>query len=134
VSTATSTRDFVRETLIRLIAGRPSRPAPLSFAGHFRQLTSRRYRWGYLGQVAAHAGGQRAAANLWRDGRLRSKEDIRYIWTFELQIIGSNGWAREDLHDLIELVRNGKLKVLIDRRYQLHEAGHANSRARKSGE
>jgi alcohol dehydrogenase len=25
-------------------------------------------------------------------------EDIRYIWTYELQILGSNGWAREDIH------------------------------------
>jgi hypothetical protein len=28
-------------------------------------------------------------------------EDIRYIWTFELQILGSNGWAREDLASLL---------------------------------
>jgi hypothetical protein len=29
-------------------------------------------------------------------------EDIRYIWTFELQILGSNGWAREDLASLLD--------------------------------
>ncbi len=38
------------------------------------------------------------------------KEDIRFIWTFELNVIGSNGWKREDLHALLALARTGKLK------------------------
>ena len=33
------------------------------------------------------------------------KEDIRYIWSFELQVLGSNGWMREDVEKLFELVR-----------------------------
>ncbi len=32
------------------------------------------------------------------------KEDIRYIWTFELQILGSNGWMREDIGVLFEMI------------------------------
>ena len=32
------------------------------------------------------------------------KEDLRFIWTFELKILGSNGWMREDLTTLFELV------------------------------
>ena len=28
-------------------------------------------------------------------------EDIRFIWTFELEILGSNGWAREDITALL---------------------------------
>ena len=32
-------------------------------------------------------------------------EDIRFIWTFELQILGSNGWAREDITALLEMVQ-----------------------------
>lgn len=52
-------------------------------------------------------------------------EDIRYIWTFELQILGSNGWDREDLHELLELVEAGKLRTLIDRKWPLAEGAAA---------
>ncbi len=49
-------------------------------------------------------------------------EDIRYIWTFELSILGSNGWAREDILALLDLVRFRKLKpVLHPRRFGLAE-------------
>jgi alcohol dehydrogenase len=41
-------------------------------------------------------------------------EDIRYIWTFELQILGSNGWARDDVTALLGLVQAGKLTAVID--------------------
>jgi alcohol dehydrogenase len=51
------------------------------------------------------------------------KTDIRYIWTFELDIKGSNGWRRDDLERLIELVRTGRLKPEIDRVLPLEEAG-----------
>lgn len=53
------------------------------------------------------------------------KEDIRYIWTFELNIIGSNGWLREDLEALLSLVRSGKLTPVIDRRLPLERARDA---------
>lgn len=43
------------------------------------------------------------------------KTDLRYIWTFELTVVGSNGWHRSDLAALIELVRNGQLQPVIDR-------------------
>jgi len=52
-------------------------------------------------------------------------EDIRFIWTFELKVCGSNGWMRDDILALFELVRSGKLQVLIDHEYpldQTHEA------------
>jgi 2-desacetyl-2-hydroxyethyl bacteriochlorophyllide A dehydrogenase len=42
------------------------------------------------------------------------QEDIRYIWTFELQIRGSNSWDRSDLVSLLRLVEEGKLDPLID--------------------
>src|SRR2546429_25183 len=41
------------------------------------------------------------------------KEDIRFIWTFELKVLGSNGWARSDIETLLKLVQEGKLKVLV---------------------
>jgi alcohol dehydrogenase len=50
------------------------------------------------------------------------KTDIRYIWTFELDIKGSNGWRRDDLERLIELVRRGRLKPEIDRVLPLERA------------
>jgi NADPH:quinone reductase-like Zn-dependent oxidoreductase len=37
------------------------------------------------------------------------KEDLRYVWTFELQILGSNEWERDDLVALLELVGAGRL-------------------------
>ncbi len=53
------------------------------------------------------------------------KEDIRYIWTFELNIMGSNAWLREDLVSLIDLVRRGELKPVIDRVLPLQQAPEA---------
>jgi len=53
------------------------------------------------------------------------QEDIRFIWTFELKVLGSNGWAREDIATLLDLVQQGKLKVLIDKVYPLAEAREA---------
>lgn len=52
-------------------------------------------------------------------------EDLRFIWTFELQILGSNGWMRDDLHTLLAMVGEGKLKSLVDKTYTLHEAPEA---------
>ncbi len=52
-------------------------------------------------------------------------EDIRFIWTFELKILGSNGWMRSDIEKLLELVQSGKLKVLVDKVFPLAEAREA---------
>lgn len=41
------------------------------------------------------------------------KTDIRYIWTFELDILGSNGWTKEDLVALLDLLKEGKLRPII---------------------
>ena len=59
------------------------------------------------------------------------KEDIRYIWTFELNIVGSNGWFPEDLEALLVLVRNGKLTPVIDQRLTLSETREAFRRLDK---
>jgi alcohol dehydrogenase len=56
------------------------------------------------------------------------REDIRYIWTFELQILGSNGWAREDVTALLELLQAGELKAVIDESFPLERAGEALAR------
>ncbi|WP_151447897.1 quinone oxidoreductase family protein [Lacisediminimonas profundi] len=53
------------------------------------------------------------------------KEDLRYVWSFELQIRGSNGWDRSDLVALLDLVNSGKLKAPIDRIWPLEDAAAA---------
>lgn len=53
------------------------------------------------------------------------KEDLRFIWSFELQILGSNGWARDDLASVLSLVRKGKLSPVIDRVFNLSEINEA---------
>jgi alcohol dehydrogenase len=52
-------------------------------------------------------------------------EDIRFIWTFELQILGSNGWAREDITALLDMVRTGRLEAVIDETFPLERAPEA---------
>jgi alcohol dehydrogenase len=41
------------------------------------------------------------------------KTDIRYIWSFEFNIIGSNGWTVEDHAELLEMIAAGHLKPAI---------------------
>jgi alcohol dehydrogenase len=53
------------------------------------------------------------------------KEDLRFIWTFELQILGSNGWMREDLHLLLDMIRDGRLKPVIDKSLPLEQVNEA---------
>ncbi|MBO0736057.1 MAG: zinc-binding dehydrogenase [Alphaproteobacteria bacterium] len=55
-------------------------------------------------------------------------EDIRYIWTFELQILGANGWTREDVMVLLDLVQAGKLQTVIDETFPLERADEALQR------
>src|SRR5215210_7540097 len=42
------------------------------------------------------------------------KEDLRYVWSFELQIIGSNSFYDEDLKALLEMARAGAMRPLVD--------------------
>lgn len=53
------------------------------------------------------------------------KEDLRFVWSYELQILGSNGWARDDLYSLLDLVRQDKLTPVIDRIYTLANINEA---------
>lgn len=56
------------------------------------------------------------------------KEDIRYIWTFELQVLGSNGWARDDIVALLDMVKDGKLQAVVDQTFPLERAADALDR------
>jgi alcohol dehydrogenase len=51
--------------------------------------------------------------------------DIRFIWTRELQIIGSDGWTREDLLRLVEGVSVGRINPTIDRVYPMARVSEA---------
>ena len=42
------------------------------------------------------------------------KEDLRYVWSFELNIIGSNSFYDENLQALMDLIQQGKIKPVID--------------------
>lgn len=42
------------------------------------------------------------------------KEDLRYIWSFELQIIGSNSFYDEDLTALLGMIRDRRIAPVID--------------------
>jgi alcohol dehydrogenase len=51
--------------------------------------------------------------------------DIRFIWTAEMDIRGSNGWKRDDLVALLDLVRSKRLVPVIDRRMPLAQGAEA---------
>ena len=51
------------------------------------------------------------------------KEDIRYIWTFELKILGSNSWARSDLEALLGMIARREMTPVIDKILPLEAAG-----------
>jgi len=49
-------------------------------------------------------------------------EDLRYIWSFELKVLGSNSFYDENLRALLEQIGTGELKPAIDRVLPLEEA------------
>ncbi len=57
-----------------------------------------------------------------RDGRILTcgatagydpKTDLRYIWSFEFNIIGSNGWTVADHVALLNMIASGRLKPVV---------------------
>jgi NADPH:quinone reductase-like Zn-dependent oxidoreductase len=50
------------------------------------------------------------------------KEDLRYVWSFELNIRGSNSFYEEDLVALLDLIAAGKIDPVIDRTVPLEQA------------
>jgi alcohol dehydrogenase len=53
------------------------------------------------------------------------KTDIRYIWTFEHTIMGSNGWEKQDVLELLKLVEGERLTPVIDAVHPLEQARDA---------
>ena len=50
------------------------------------------------------------------------KEDLRYVWSFEIQIIGSNSFYDENLKALMDLIEEGRMKPVIDEVLPLEKA------------
>jgi len=103
----TTTHDYVKEVIAKY--GKPSTRGP----------------GGGVDVIVNYTGGETWAQCfrvLTLQGRLLTcgatagydpKTDIRYIWSFELNIIGSNGWTKEDISDLLNMVDAGRLQPSI---------------------
>ncbi|TCW00135.1 quinone oxidoreductase family protein [Biostraticola tofi] len=50
------------------------------------------------------------------------QEDLRYIWSFELTVKGSNSFYQDDLSALLQMVAEGRIDPLIDRVLPLEQA------------
>jgi NADPH:quinone reductase-like Zn-dependent oxidoreductase len=50
------------------------------------------------------------------------KEDLRYVWSFELKIIGSNSFYDGDLSALMQMISEGKMTPVIDKVLPLEQA------------
>jgi alcohol dehydrogenase len=50
------------------------------------------------------------------------KEDLRYIWSFELKVIGSNSFYDDNLQALMGLIQARKMKPVIDKVLPLEKA------------
>lgn len=49
------------------------------------------------------------------------RTDARYLWTFEHQMIGSNGWTPDDIIRLMDMIAAGELSPVIDARLPLEQ-------------
>ena len=53
------------------------------------------------------------------------KIDARYWWSYEHQMLGSDGWERGDLEALVALIAEGKLDPVIDKVLPISETAEA---------
>lgn len=51
--------------------------------------------------------------------------EIRLLFTREIQLLGSNGWTREGLKELVEFVADGTVDSIVQDTYSLEEYGTA---------
>ena len=50
------------------------------------------------------------------------KEDLRYVWSFEIEIKGSNSFYDDDLKGLLNMIQDGRIKPAIDAVLPLEKA------------
>ena len=51
--------------------------------------------------------------------------DIRYVWTYEHTLLGSNGWHRSDIESMLEYAQDGTLIPVVDKVLPLEEVHEA---------
>ena len=51
--------------------------------------------------------------------------DVRYVWTYEHTLLGSNGWRRDDIVAMLDLAHRETLVPVIDRSFALDEVQQA---------
>ena len=51
--------------------------------------------------------------------------DIRYLWTYEHNLLGSNGWRRSDIVSMLDLASDKKLVPVIDEVLPLEQVHRA---------
>ena len=54
-----------------------------------------------------------------------TENDIRYIWTYEISIIGCNAWSRADQAETMRMVTDGEIEPVIHAVRPLSETGGA---------
>lgn len=57
----------------------------------------------------------------------RTDNDMRFIWVRELQLLGSNGYSKENIADALEHVAAGRLKPVVSHRLPLRCAREAEA-------
>jgi alcohol dehydrogenase len=55
----------------------------------------------------------------------KTENDMRYIWVRELQLLGSNGYSKDNITTALDHVAAGRLKPVIGRRLPLSDAREA---------
>ena len=51
--------------------------------------------------------------------------DVRYLWTYEHNLMGSNGWRRSDITAMLDYSANGRLTPIIDKIMPLQDVREA---------
>lgn len=138
---ATGSGEWKREKLEELGADHVLPSRTKDWVGAVKEIAGRpRYQdkgAGGVDVVINYIGGDTWAASLKvlrRHGRMITcgatagydpPTDIRYIWSFEQTIMGSDGWNRAGVAQLLEMVAAGRLDPAVHAARPMEEAGEA---------
>jgi alcohol dehydrogenase len=118
--------DYTKTDFVKDLHGRYGRPQRRSYDGG-------------VDMVVNYTGGDTWVPSLRvlkRGGRLMvcgatagfaPTEDLRYVWSFELKILGSNSWERSDLVTLLDYAASRRLVPVVDRVLPLAQGREAIS-------
>ena len=88
-----------------------------------RQLHRRRY----LGAFAADPKPRGKLLTCGATAGYKTDNDMRFIWVREFQILGSNGYSKENIATALDHVAAGRVKPVISHRLPLREAREAEA-------